>query len=174
MTNLQICFSQDGTFHYAKIHVKSKQGIQNFSRDEATKTAGENPDYMIQDMFEAIERGDYPVWDVYVQLMTPEAAEKYEWNIFDMTKVWSHKDFPLQQIGRLTMNRNVSLLSSAMAIFTAIWDDFLTCYSHETILRILNKLHFLHRIWFQDSLLPQIQVGIPRYCRSFRLRCKSS
>lgn len=96
----------DGTFHYAKVHLKTKQGIQNFSRGEATKIAGENPDYMIQDMFEAIERGDYPVWDVYVQLMTPEAAEKYEWNIFDMTKVWSHEDFPLQQIGRLTMNRN--------------------------------------------------------------------
>jgi len=61
---------------------------------------------MIQDMFEAIERGDYPIWNVYVQLMSPEEAEKYKWNIFDMTKVWSHKDFPLQQIGRLTMNRN--------------------------------------------------------------------
>lgn len=97
--------------------MKTRQGIQNFSRDEATKIAGENPDYMIQDMFEAIERGDYPVWDVYVQLMTPETAEKYEWNIFDMTKVWSHKDFPLQQIGRLTMNRNVRLLDPAMAVF---------------------------------------------------------
>jgi catalase len=64
---------------------------------------------MIQDMFEAIERGDYPVWNVYVQLMSPEEAERYETNIFDMTKVWSQKDFPLQQIGRLTMNRNVSL-----------------------------------------------------------------
>lgn len=63
---------------------------------------------MIQDMFEAIERGDYPVWNVYVQLMSPEEAEKYKVNIFDMTKVWSHKDFPLLQIGRLTMNRNVS------------------------------------------------------------------
>lgn len=97
--------------------MKTRQGIQNFSRDEATKIAGENPDYMIQDMFEAIERGDYPVWDVYVQLMTPGTAEKYEWNIFDMTKVWSHKDFPLQQIGRLTMNRNVRLLDPAMALF---------------------------------------------------------
>lgn len=64
---------------------------------------------MIQDMFEAIERGDYPAWNVYVQLMSPEEAEKYEWNIFDMTKVWAHKDFPLQQIGRLTMNRNVCI-----------------------------------------------------------------
>ncbi|OQD98356.1 hypothetical protein PENSOL_c009G10744 [Penicillium solitum] len=96
----------DGSFKYAKIHVKTQQGIQNFTREEATKIAGENPDYMIQDMFEAIERGDYPVWNVYVQLMTPEEAEKYKVNIFDITKVWSHKDFPLQQIGRLTMNRN--------------------------------------------------------------------
>lgn len=98
---------QDGTFKYAKIHVKSEQGIQNFDREEATRLAGENPDYMIQDMFEAIERGDYPVWKVYVQLMSPEEAEKYRWNIFDMTKVWPHRDFPLQEIGRLTMNRNV-------------------------------------------------------------------
>lgn len=101
---------QDGTFKYAKIHVKTQQGIENFSCQEATRIAGEDPDYMIRDMFEAIERGDYPVWNVYVQLMSPEEAEKYKWNIFDMTKVWSHKDFPLQQIGRLTMNRNVSLI----------------------------------------------------------------
>ncbi|OJJ59090.1 hypothetical protein ASPSYDRAFT_89807 [Aspergillus sydowii CBS 593.65] len=96
----------DGTFKYAKIHIKTQQGIENLSTQEATRIAGEDPDYMIRDMFEAIERGDYPVWNVYVQLMSPEEAEKYKWNIFDMTKVWSHKDFPLQQIGRITMNRN--------------------------------------------------------------------
>ncbi|GKZ43759.1 hypothetical protein AbraIFM66951_005235 [Aspergillus brasiliensis] len=96
----------DGSFKYAKIHVKTQQGIENLSSRDATRIAGEDPDYMIRDMFEAIERGDYPVWNVYVQLMSPEEAEKYKWNIFDMTKVWSHKEFPLQQIGRLTMNRN--------------------------------------------------------------------
>lgn len=102
--------TQDGSFKYAKIHVKTQQGIENLSCKEATRIAGGDPDYMIRDMFEAIERGEYPVWNVYVQLMSPEEAEKYKWNIFDMTKVWSHKDFPLQQIGRLTMNRNVSLI----------------------------------------------------------------
>ncbi|OQE20376.1 hypothetical protein PENSTE_c013G08125 [Penicillium steckii] len=96
----------DGSFKYAKIHVKTQQGIENLSSQEATKIAGEDPDFMIRDMFEAIDRGEYPVWNVYVQLMSPEEAENYKWNIFDMTKVWSHKDFPLQQIGRLTMNRN--------------------------------------------------------------------
>ncbi|KAJ6155141.1 hypothetical protein N7470_005707 [Penicillium chermesinum] len=96
----------DGSFKYAKIHIKTQQGVENLSREEATRIAGENPDYMIQDMYEAIERKEYPVWNVYVQLMSPEEAENYRWNIFDMTKVWSHKDFPLIQIGRLTMNRN--------------------------------------------------------------------
>ncbi|KAL4785400.1 catalase-domain-containing protein [Aspergillus varians] len=96
----------DGSFRYAKIHIKTQQGVENFTAEEATKVAGENPDHLIQDMFEAIEKGDYPVWNVYVQLMSPEEAENYRWNIFDMTKVWPHKDFPLQQIGRLTLNRN--------------------------------------------------------------------
>ncbi|KAJ5104757.1 hypothetical protein NUU61_002104, partial [Penicillium alfredii] len=96
----------DGSFKYAKIHIKTTQGVKNFTREEATRVAGENPDYLIQDMFEAIEKSSYPVWNVYVQLMSPEQAERYRWNIFDMTKVWPHEDFPLQQIGRLTMNRN--------------------------------------------------------------------
>lgn len=75
--------------------------------EESVKVGGENPDFMIQDLFEAIERGEYPVWNVYVQVMDPEEAERYRWNIFDMTKVWSHKDFPLRQIGKMTLNRNV-------------------------------------------------------------------
>ena len=109
---------------------------------------------MIQDMFEAIERGDYPVWDVFVQLMSPEEAEKYPWNIFDMTKVWPHKDFPLQQIGRLTMNRNVSLRHRSLVFMTmANWD------SRETISPTLSKLRFPHRRWFRDSLPPLIQVS---------------
>ena len=107
---------QDGSFKYAKIQLKTRQGVKNFTREEATKIAGENPDYMIQDMFEAIERGDYPMWDVYVQLMSPEEAEKYEWNIFDMTKIWPHKDYTLQKIGHLTLNRNVSFFQLMVAL----------------------------------------------------------
>jgi len=63
---------------------------------------------MIRDMFHAIERKEYPSWDVFVQVMDPTEAEKYRWNIFDMTKVWSHKDYPLRKIGKMTLNRNVS------------------------------------------------------------------
>lgn len=88
--------------------MKTQQGVQNLSREEATKIAGEDPDYMIRDMFEAIEREDYPSWDVFVQVMDPSEAETYRWNIFDMTKVWPHKDFPLRKIGKMTLNQNVS------------------------------------------------------------------
>lgn len=73
---------------------------------------------MIQDLFKAIEKGDYPVWDVYVQVMDPKEAEGYKWNIFDMTKVWPHKDFPLREIGKLTLNRNVSNSSFVVACYT--------------------------------------------------------
>lgn len=97
---------EDGSFKYIKIHIKTQQGVQNLTAEEATKIAGEDPDYMIRDMFEAIDRGDYPKWNVYVQVMDPAEAENYRWNIFDMTKVWPHKDFPLRQIGQLTLNRN--------------------------------------------------------------------
>lgn len=55
------------------------------------------------------------MWNIYVQVMDPKEAETYKWNIFDMTKVWPHSDFPLRQIGRPTLNRNVSITSSKIA-----------------------------------------------------------
>ncbi|BCR85433.1 uncharacterized protein ACHE_20891A [Aspergillus chevalieri] len=97
---------EDGSFKYIKVHIKTQQGIKNFTCEEAKKMAGENPDFLLQDLFDAIESGNYPVWNVYVQVMDPKDAENYKWNIFDMTKVWPHQDYPLRQIGRLTMNRN--------------------------------------------------------------------
>lgn len=97
---------EDGSYKYIKIHIKTQQGVKNFTREEATKIAGEDPDYMIRDMFEAIEKKDYPSWDVFVQVMDPSEAETYRWNIFDMTKVWPHSDFPLRKIGKMTLNKN--------------------------------------------------------------------
>lgn len=78
------------------------------TRQESVKIAGEDPDCLIKDLFNAIEEGDYPAWNVYVQVMDPKDAETYKWNIFDVTKVWPHQDYPLRQIGRLILNRNVS------------------------------------------------------------------
>ncbi|EZF31746.1 hypothetical protein H101_04660 [Trichophyton interdigitale H6] len=96
----------DGGFRYVKFHIKTDQGVRNFTREEAEMMAGKNPDFLIQDMFDAIERGEYPTWTVFAQIMEPAQAENYRWNIFDMTKVWPHKDFPLRELGKLTLNRN--------------------------------------------------------------------
>jgi catalase len=99
---------QDGSFKYVKIHFKTAQGIKNLTRQEAEKLAGEDANHHTRDLFEAIERGDYPGWNVYVQVMDPKDAEQYHWNIFDMTRTWPHKDYPLRPIGKVTLNENVS------------------------------------------------------------------
>ncbi len=97
----------DGSFVYVQIHLKTDQGIKNFTNEEAGKMASENPDHNTQDLFEAIQRGEYPSWTVYAQVLTPEQAEKFRWNIFDLTKVWPQGEVPLRPIGKLTLNRNV-------------------------------------------------------------------
>jgi catalase len=110
--------TQDGSFKYVKLHLKAQGGTKNFDAQTATKVAGENPDFLTQDLFEAIEQGNYPKWDVFVQVMEPKDAETYKWNVFDMTKVWPHKDYPLRQIGRLTMNRNVSFCLFPLSLYS--------------------------------------------------------
>jgi catalase len=97
---------EDGSFQYIKVHIKARLGVKNMDAAEATKVAGENPDYLVQDLFDAVEAGDFPQWDIFVQVMSPEEAEQYRINIFDMTKVWPHADFPLRPLGRLTIHTN--------------------------------------------------------------------
>ncbi|KAH8668125.1 catalase [Tricladium varicosporioides] len=101
-------FSTATSFNYVKIHLLTNQGIKNFTSAEATKLAGEEPDHNTKDLFDSIEKGEYPSWTAYVQVMSKEQAEGYKWNIFDMTKVWPHADFPLRPFGKLTLNKNPS------------------------------------------------------------------
>jgi catalase len=96
----------DGSFVYVQIHLKTDQGVRNLTNEEATKLAGENPDHATQDLFEAIQRGEHPSWTVYVQTLTPEQAQQFKWNVFDLTKVWPQAEVPLRRFGRLTLNRN--------------------------------------------------------------------
>ncbi len=91
---------------WVKFHFKTQQGIQNMAREEASRLAGEDPDYHTRKLFEAIENGDYPKWTFYVQVMPEVEAETYRWNPFDLTKVWPHGDYPLIEVGVLEMNRN--------------------------------------------------------------------
>jgi catalase len=97
---------ENGSFKYVKIHFKPDAGIETLSQKDAVRLAGEEPDYHVKDMYNAIERGEYPSWTMMLQVMEPKEAETYKWNIFDITKIWPHKDYPLIPVGRLTLNRN--------------------------------------------------------------------
>jgi len=97
---------EDGTFVYVQIHLRADGGFKTISTAAATELAGANPDYGIQSLFEAIESKNYPSWTVYVQTMTPEQAEKWRYNILDLTKVWPHAEFPLRPVGKLVLNEN--------------------------------------------------------------------
>ena len=99
-------YNDKGEYYWVQYHFKTEQGIQNLTRDEAAKLKGENPDHAMRDLYEAIERGEYPSWRVEVQIMTPEQAKKYRFDPFDITKVWFHSDFPPITIGRMVLNRN--------------------------------------------------------------------
>lgn len=89
-----------------KFHFKTQQGIKNLSNEEAARINGIDRDYHGRDLYEAIERGDYPRWTMYVQIMTEEQAKKHYENPFDVTKIWRHAEFPLIEVGVLELNRN--------------------------------------------------------------------
>ncbi|MCM3666322.1 catalase KatA [Mesobacillus subterraneus] len=96
----------EGDGVWIKYHFKTEQGVKNLSADTAAKIAGENPDYHTEDLFNAIENGDFPAWKLYVQIMPLEDANTYRFDPFDVTKVWSQKDYPLIEVGRMVLNRN--------------------------------------------------------------------
>ncbi|CAB3404199.1 unnamed protein product [Caenorhabditis bovis] len=98
--------NKDGHAVYCKFHFKPVQGVKNLKVEDANRLAAEDPDYSIRDLFNAIERGDYPVWKLFIQVMTFEQAEKWEFNPFDVTKVWPHSDYPLIEVGKMVLNRN--------------------------------------------------------------------
>lgn len=97
-----------GEWVYVKFHYRSNQKYHGayFTQAEAVRVAGTNPDYNTQDLFDRIDKGDYPSWTVAVQIMTVEQAKKFRYSIFDMTKVWPHKEYPLRTLGKLTLNKN--------------------------------------------------------------------
>ena len=91
---------------WVKWHFKSKQGIRNLSPQDAKGLAGTDPDYAQRDLYNAIDRGEFPRWRVCVQVMTEGEAASYRWNPFDLTKIWPHKDYPLLEVGEMELNRN--------------------------------------------------------------------
>jgi len=99
-------YNAQGEHVWVKIHFKTEQGIQNLTREEAVRLAGEDPDHATRDLYESIERGQYPAWTVYAQIMTPEDVKGYRFDSFDITKVWPHGDARLNAVGRMVLDRN--------------------------------------------------------------------
>jgi len=99
-------YNAKGEYRWVKIHFKTEQGIKTVTRQEAVRLAGEDPDHATRDLFESIKKGDFPAWKVYAQIMTSDQAKSYRFDTFDITKVWPHKDFPLQPFGRMVLDRN--------------------------------------------------------------------
>ncbi|KAF7324817.1 Catalase [Mycena kentingensis (nom. inval.)] len=94
---------RDGSFVYTQVHVRARGGFRTLNNAQA---ADASPDYTIKTLFEAIEAGETPTWDIFVQTMTPAQAEAFRYNILDLTKVWPHKDYPLRPVGKLVLDEN--------------------------------------------------------------------
>ncbi len=95
-----------GERFWVKYHFKTDQGIDFLTQEEADRLAGTDGDYHRRDLFDAIKRGDHPSWSLKMQIMPFEEAKTYRFNPFDLTKVWPHADYPLHEVGKLTLNRN--------------------------------------------------------------------
>ncbi|WP_075214554.1 catalase [Mongoliimonas terrestris] len=95
-----------GERFWFKIHFKTKQGHKHWTNAEAAEVVGRTRESTQEDLFYAIENGDFPKWDVFVQIMPELDAEKTSYNPFDLTKVWPHAEYPLIPVGVMELNRN--------------------------------------------------------------------
>ncbi|MCX5445033.1 catalase [Streptomyces nigrescens] len=95
-----------GERFWIKYHFKTDQGIDFLTQEDADRIAGEDGDYHRRDLFEAIDGANAPSWTLYVQVMPFADAPDYRFNPFDLTKVWPHGDYPLIEVGRMTLNKN--------------------------------------------------------------------
>ena len=91
---------------WVKFHFKTLQGHKHWTNAEAEQIVARDRESSQRDVYEAIERGDFPKWKFCVQVMPEKDAETYRWNPFDLTKVWPHSDYPLIEVGIMELNRN--------------------------------------------------------------------
>jgi len=99
-------WNEQGERHWVKFHFRTQQGIKNLTDAEAEALVGKDRESHQRDLYEAIERGDFPKWTMYVQVMPETDAEKVPYHPFDLTKVWPHADYPLIEVGEFELNRN--------------------------------------------------------------------
>ncbi|MCW2254194.1 catalase [Providencia alcalifaciens] len=98
--------SHDNERFWVKFHFRCQQGIENLMDEEAEAIVGKDRESSQRDLFDAINRGDYPRWNLQIQIMPEKEASTVPYNPFDLTKVWPHKDYPLIDVGYFELNRN--------------------------------------------------------------------
>ncbi len=99
-------YNAKGEYFWVQYHFKTDQGIRNFTRQEAAEMCGKDPDHATRDLHAAIARGEFPSWTLEMQIMTPEQAKTFPYDIMDITKVWPHSLVPPITVGKLVLNRN--------------------------------------------------------------------
>jgi catalase len=92
--------------HWVKFHFKSQQGIKNLTDQEAAELVGRDRESHQRDLYESIEKGDFPRWTLYFQIMPEKEAATCPYHPFDLTKVWPHGDYPLMEVGVMELNKN--------------------------------------------------------------------
>lgn len=91
---------------WVKFHFKTMQGIHTLSNREAEEIIAKDRESHQKDLFENIQKGNFPKWKMHVQIMPEKEVSKFKYNPFDLTKVWPHKDYPLIEVGILELNKN--------------------------------------------------------------------
>ena len=91
---------------WVKFHLHTQQGIKNLTDQEAEAIIGKCRESHQRDLFDSIENGDFPKWTMKIQVMTDEQAKNHKHNPFDLTKVWSQKEYPLIEVGVMELNKN--------------------------------------------------------------------
>ncbi len=99
-------WNDDGERFWVKFHFKTQQGHKHFTNAEAAQVIGESRESYQEQLYSAIEDGEYPRWTLFVQIMPETDAAKTSYNPFDLTKVWPHGEYPLIKVGEVDLNRN--------------------------------------------------------------------
>ncbi len=98
--------NDEGERVWVKYHFRSEQGVMNFTDQEAATVVASDRESSGRDLYEAIEKKQFPRWKLYIQVMTEEQAEKHPVDPFDLTKMWLKEDYPLIPVGTIELNRN--------------------------------------------------------------------
>jgi len=91
---------------WVKFHLKTQQGIKNLTDEQAEAAIGKCRESRQRDLYESIEKGDFPRWTLFIQVMPEKEAATCAYHPFDLTKVWFHRDYPLIEVGVMELNKN--------------------------------------------------------------------